>query len=98
MVANILRSPEAVEMSVFVVRAFVQMREQLTATRELGRRLAQIEKKLVVHDAALAELYKKIRPLLLPPADPPRKQMGFQAKEDKAAYPPARHKRRAKKA
>ena len=86
MAANVLRSRKAVEMSVFVVRAFVKMREQLGATRELARRLAEIEKELVVHDTALVDLYDKIRPLLLPPEDPPKKQIGFSVRERRARY------------
>ncbi len=86
MAANVLRSPKAVEMSVFVVRAFVKMRERLSATRELARRLAEIEKELVVHDTALVELYEKIRPLLLPPESPREKQIGFGVKERRAKY------------
>jgi hypothetical protein len=77
MAANILRSEKAMEMSVFVVRAFVKMREYLLSSEILSRRLAEIEKQLVVHDAALVELYDQIRPLLLPPPDPPAKPIGF---------------------
>ena len=86
MAANLLRSPKAVEMSVFVVRAFVKMREKLSATRELARRLAEIEKQLLVHDAALIDLYEQIRPLLLPPPDPPQKKIGFHLRERRTRY------------
>lgn len=44
---------------------------------ELKKRLAVIEKTLVSHDAALRDVIQKIRPLLLPPPDPPRKRIGF---------------------
>jgi len=86
MAANILRSDRAVQMSVFVVRAFIMMREQLLNRAELEKRLAEIEKSLMGHDAALRDLYQKIRPLLLPPPDPPRKQIGFHVKEASARY------------
>ena len=86
MAATVLNSPQAVEMSVFVVRAFVMMRDHLATTRELTRRLAEIEKQLVVHDTALVELYRKIRPLLLPPEKPPQKQIGFSVREARAQY------------
>ena len=46
MAANVLNSPEAVRMSVFVVRAFVQMRDLLGGTKELAQQLAALEKKL----------------------------------------------------
>ena len=86
MAANVLNSPKAVEMSVFVVRAFVKMREQLLATAALEKRLAEIEKVLLTHDGALRDLYQKIRPLLLPPRDKPRRKIGFEIKERRAAY------------
>lgn len=86
MAANILRSPQAEEMSVFVVRAFVKMREQLLSRAELEARLTQIENVLLAHDENIRELYQQIRPLLLPPPDPPRKQIGFGVRESKAVY------------
>ncbi|MFC1461760.1 ORF6N domain-containing protein [Verrucomicrobiota bacterium] len=86
MAANVLNSPKAVEMSVFVVRAFVKMREQLLATTALEKGLAEIEKTLLTHDVALRALYQKIRPLLLPPPEPSRKRIGFHLKERRASY------------
>lgn len=86
MVANVLNSPQAVEMGVFVVRAFVKLREQFLNRSELEARLAKIERDLSGHDAALRELYRQIRPLLLPPQDPPRKRIGFSVKERCARY------------
>lgn len=77
MAANVLNSKQAVEMSVFVVRAFIKMREQLLNRAELEKRLAEIEKVLLSHDAALRDLYQKIKPLLLPPPALPRRQIGF---------------------
>ncbi|MBI5185412.1 MAG: ORF6N domain-containing protein [Nitrospinae bacterium] len=52
MAANVLNSPQAIEMSVFVVRAFVKMREYLAASREMEKRLAEIEKSLLTHDSS----------------------------------------------
>jgi hypothetical protein len=86
MAANVLNSPEAVQMSVFVVRAFVKMREALISRSELERRLLPIENVLLAHDESIRELYDQIRPLLLPPPDPPRKRIGFEAKEAAAPY------------
>ena len=53
MAATVLNSPEAVAMSVFVVRAFMQMREQLAANAAILKRLAEIDKTLLEHDSAL---------------------------------------------
>ncbi len=86
MAANILKSKTAVSMSIYVVRAFVRMREELTSRGDLEKRLDQIEKILLVHDTQLKDLFDKIRPLLLPPPDPPRKPVGFEVKEGKAKY------------
>ena len=86
MAANVLSSPQAVEMGVFVVRAFVKLREQLLNRSGLEARLNKIEHDLSGHDAALRELYRQLRPLLLPPPDPPRKRIGFAAKERRARY------------
>ena len=86
MAATVLNSPQAVRMSVFVVRAFVKMREYLLNRAELEKRLADIEKTLLAHDTALRDVYQKIRPLLLPPSDPPRKEIGFGVKEARTRY------------
>ena len=86
MAATVLNSPRAVEMSVFVVRAFVKMREQLLATVDLAKRLAEVEKELLTHDTALRDLYQKLRPLLLPPPEPARPRIGFSIHESRATY------------
>ena len=90
MAATVLNCPQAVEMSVFVVRAFIKMREQLLATTTLAKRLAEVEKLLLTHDSALRDLYQKIRPLLLPPPEQERKAIGFCVKERRAQYRSAR--------
>jgi hypothetical protein len=76
MAANVLRSPKAVAMSVYVVRAFVRMREELMTSAVIMKRLAEVDKKLVTHDVILRDIYEKLRPLLAPP-ELPRKEMGF---------------------
>jgi len=86
MAATVLNSPEAIRMSVFVVRAFVKMREALISRSELARWLLQIEKILLAHDENIRDLYDQIRPLLLPPPDPPRKKIGFEVKEAAGSY------------
>jgi len=80
--ANVLNSPRAVEMGIYVVRAFVQLREMLASNQELARRLdqleARIEKKLAIHDDAIAAMLSAIRELMHPPA-PKRRGIGFTA-------------------
>ena len=77
MAATLLRSPRAVAMSVYVVRAFVQVKEALLANATIFKRLVEIDKRLVTHDVILRDVYEKLRPLLAPPPDPPRKEIGF---------------------
>jgi|SRR5271170_3738299 len=82
MAATILSSSRAVEMTVHVVRAFVQLREMLASNKELARRFAQLEarldKKLTVHDEAIAAILSAIRRLMHPPV-PKRRPIGFTA-------------------
>jgi len=77
MAASVLNSTEAVEMSVFVIRAFVRAREHLAANAAILRRLAQIDKTLLEHESALRDVYRKLLPLLQPPPEPPKRRIGF---------------------
>jgi hypothetical protein len=95
MAANVLNSPEAIRMSVFVVRAFIRMRGLLGDTRKLARGLAALEKELKerldVHEVAIVSILQRVMDLIDPPAAPalhpkPRKKIGFEVKEPKAAY------------
>ncbi len=80
MAANILHSERAVQMSVFVVRAFVRLREHIAANAAILKRLAEIDRTLLQHDTALLDLYEKLLPLLQPPPDPPSRRIGFRSK------------------
>jgi uncharacterized membrane protein SirB2 len=73
----VLNSPAAVAMSVFVVRAFMQMREQLAANAAILKRLAEIDRTLLEHDGALREIWGQLQPLLEPPPATPKRRMGF---------------------
>lgn len=83
MAANVLNSPQAVRMSVFVVRAFIRMRELLSGSKELAAELKKLEAKLTsrldVHEVAITEVLRRIMRLLDPPPAPPmpEKEMGF---------------------
>jgi hypothetical protein len=83
MVASVLSSPQAMRMSVFVVRAFVQMRELLSGSRELAAELKKIEAKLTarldIHETAIVDVLRRIMELMDPPLAPsvPEKSMGF---------------------
>src|SRR5207249_8970836 len=84
--ANILDTPRAVTMSVYVIRAFIKMREDLAANAAILKRLAEIDKTLLLHDGALRDIYQKLRPLLEPPPIPPKPEIGFHMKEDAVPY------------
>jgi hypothetical protein len=80
MAATILNSEEAVAMSIFVVRAFIRMREIMMETRELQRKLDEVEERLSArlddHEITFAEIFKDIRTLLSPDKKSSRK-IGF---------------------
>jgi len=92
MAANILRSPKAIQMSVFVVRAFIRMRQMLIEQRGLARKLAELEKELTarldLHESAITEMMRQIRQLLSPPPEPepPKKRIGFLVEEPHVPY------------
>ena len=80
MAANVLNSEQAVAMSVYVVRAFVKLREVLASTAELAKKLDILERKLTsrldVHEKAIIELFAQIRKLLKPPPPQPEPNTG----------------------
>jgi hypothetical protein len=80
MAATILNSPRAVAMSVYIIRAFVKLREDQVANAAILSRLAEIDKTLLLHDSALRDIYQKLLPLLEPPTLPPKPQIGFHVK------------------
>jgi hypothetical protein len=84
MAANVLNSAQSVAMSVYIIRAFVQQRDVIAANETILKRLAEIDKTLLVHDKALRDVYQKLLPLLQPPPDPPKPKIGF--REAKVRY------------
>jgi phage regulator Rha-like protein len=93
MAANVLNSPRAAQMSVFVVRAFVKMRAVLSDSRELARKLATLEKELKerlgVHEAAIVTILQRVMDIIDPPAlpePPPTKGVGFHIRESRGRY------------
>lgn len=79
MAANILRSKRAVHMSIYVIRAFIRLREQIAANAAILKRLAEIDKTLLEHDSSLRDIYRKLLPLLQPPPSAPKRRIGFMA-------------------
>lgn len=96
MAASVLNSPRAVEVSVYVVRAFVQMREMLAAHAELSHKLAELESRVDRHDQEIIAIMEAIWQLITPP-DPPTRRMGFLAREKRRPYTVTRTGQRRQK-
>ncbi len=77
MAATVLNSKRAVEMSIFVVRAFVRMREALATNQRIVAKLKELEQRVMGHDADIEEIVDAIREMMKPPAVPGRK-IGFE--------------------
>src|SRR6266478_226031 len=77
MAATVLNSERAVEMSVFVVRAFVRLREMLAANRQLAAKVNELDRRLETHDTTIQDLIEAIKELMVPEGVPKRK-IGFQ--------------------
>ena len=81
MAAMVLNSPRATEVSVYVVRAFVELRDTLVAHKELAKRLdeleSRLERKLATHDQAIAGILDAIRQLMTPPEPTKKRRIGF---------------------
>jgi hypothetical protein len=81
MAASVLNTPRAVEVSLYVVRAFVELRETLATHKELAKRLdeleSRLERKLATHDQAISGILEAIRQLMAPPEPATRRRIGF---------------------
>ena len=85
MLASVLNSKTAIEASIRVVRAFVWMREQMIANKELARKLSELENRVGQHDEAIADLFEAIRQLLSP-EEKPQREIGFHIRENATPY------------
>lgn len=77
MAAMLLNSPRATELSVHVVRAFLELRGVLQSNRELAAKVNQLERKVSTHERNIAELVDSMGQLLATPAPPPKRSIGF---------------------
>ena len=87
MAATLLNSPRATALSVYVVRAFVELRGMLTSNRELVGKVHSLERKVSVHERNIAELVDSMAELLATPAPPPKRSIGFVPQEEKGGKP-----------
>ena len=85
MVASILNTQRAVEASIFVVRAFVRLREMVSTHKKLASKLSELERNIESHDESIQTIFEAIRQLMIEPEKPGRK-IGFGVKEKRAAY------------
>jgi phage regulator Rha-like protein len=77
MAATVLNSKRAIEMSVFVVRAFVRMREMLAKNRQLAAKINELDRRLETHDTAIQDIIDAIKELMVPES-PSKRKIGFQ--------------------
>jgi hypothetical protein len=85
MLAAVLNSPIAVQVSIQIIRVFIRLREALASRKELRHRLEALEKKYDVHDAQIREIFDAIRALMEPPPGVARRRIGFQPAPDENA-------------
>jgi len=85
MLSSILKSKQAVNVNIAIMRAFVRLREALSLHKDLAHKLAELERKIESYDESISTLFDAIRRLMTPP-DKPQKEIGFHIKEDSIPY------------
>jgi len=86
MAANVLNSPHAVRMSVYVVRAFIRLRHTVELQRDIMVKLEELERAVTAHDSDIRRLFAAIRQLMAPPPEPKKRKIGFLVEEKAGAY------------
>ena len=82
MAANVLNTPRAITISVYVVRAFVKLRRLVSSQTDFARKLENLEKRLEGHDEKFDVVFTAIRELMRPSINPPRRRIGFSTSEE----------------
>jgi hypothetical protein len=85
MAANVLNSPHAVRMSVFVVRAFIRLRHTVELQSDIMAKLEELERAVTAHDSNIKTLFAAVRRLMAAP-EPKKRKIGFLVEEKAAAY------------
>jgi hypothetical protein len=85
MLSSVLNSERAIEVNIAIMRVFVRLREMMATHKELAFKLVELEERLEGHDEQIQNIFDAIRQLMTPP-EPPRKKIGFEAKEAPAPY------------
>ncbi len=84
MLASVLNSPIAVQVSIQVVRVFIRLREVIASHKDLRRRLGALEKKYDAHDAQIKEIFDAIRALMEPPPGVAKRRIDFRPLPEEA--------------
>jgi hypothetical protein len=82
MLSSVLNSERAVQVNITIIRTFVRLRQLLASHEDLARKLAELEKK---YDEQFRVVFDALHELMMPPA-PPKKEIGFHVKEQRATY------------
>jgi hypothetical protein len=85
MLSSILHSERAIQVNIAIMRVFVRLREMMATHKELAFKLVELEERLEGHDEQIQNIFDAIQQLMAPP-EPPRKKIGFEAKEAAAPY------------
>ena len=85
MAANVLNSPHAVRMSVYVVRAFIRLRHTVELQKNVMAKLEESERAVTANDTNIRTLFAAVRQLMAPP-DPKKRKIGFLVEEKASAY------------
>lgn len=80
MLANVLRSPQAIAVSIHIIRVFTRMREIMLSHKDILQKLEQLERKVLDHDQDIAAIFEYVKQLLQPPAGP-RPQIGYKTSQ-----------------
>ena len=81
MLSGVLRSSEAIQVNIAIMRAFVNMRRFLSTHKELAAKLAELEHKIEKHDAEIQDIFEAIRQLMAPPQEKPKRTIGFHSSD-----------------
>lgn len=85
MLSTVLRSKQAIQVNITIMRAFVKIRDFLEQNKEIARKLEALEKKYVKHDRQLDAVFQAIRELMAPAPEPPKRRIGFAVEVAKEA-------------
>ena len=86
MLASVLNSDIAIQASMFVVRAFIRLREAVTANAQLSVKLKELEHRVDSHDEAIVDLFATLKRLLEPPEPSQKREIGFHVREKSGHY------------